>query len=401
MKEDYRMSNKARGTGYNDMTINIPINMHLWNSYEYFDQSDRFHSACYHTHGGPQNGPFIKVDDSMWSVDTPENPHSILALMYYCSWNNQPPTDLRDATVEFCLRGDHLDLKGAQCFFWIHCYSPHSTRWHYTTAHLDISHDSWGDLQAITLPNDPAQWQRSYSSNTDSPASLNLTLRACSSFGFSFIGFSDKVTGRLSLASFSIYAKQGQSAYSADFATDAGNWLTVSRVQGRQVPARILQGDVSIERGNNSLQKNMILNKDDFVAIQHAIPFSYLLFARSKDTTRGADLRNTLLFSAHFTFDLDLKGGAIHFFVENTATNTRWLFREPVDVDRAQFKQVLSDNESCWFRLSGNAGLGAILAGEKGEMGYDYFGFMAVNVTANPSGVCGIHCFSLGPSITD
>ena len=98
--------------------------------------------------------------------------------------------DLRDARVSVHLRGDDLDLKGAQCYFWVHSGG---TRWHYTGRPLKIHHGEWGPPEHFVLVNDESLWHRSWA---PSRASLDALLKKSASYGFSFVGFSEEVTGQ-------------------------------------------------------------------------------------------------------------------------------------------------------------------------------------------------------------
>ena len=70
--------------------------------------------------GGVGNSGYVWSDHTRWSADTPEIPLSILPLLFYRSWLNEDPIDLRNAEVSVYLRGDNLRLDGAECFFWVH-----------------------------------------------------------------------------------------------------------------------------------------------------------------------------------------------------------------------------------------------------------------------------------------
>jgi len=157
-----------------------------------------FFPVAWERSGGVDNSGFIWADDSKWRIDTPENPHSILALIIYQSWVKAGALDLRDAELSVCLRGDKLDLKGAKCYFWV-LDNQKGTRWHYTAQPLTISEDRWGEKQKLVLKNDESLWHRSWSRNPQNSASLDEVLGDCDSYGFSFVGFSDEVTGKFSM----------------------------------------------------------------------------------------------------------------------------------------------------------------------------------------------------------
>ena len=96
-------------------------------------------------------------------------------------------------------RGDDLDLKGAECYFWVHSGG---TRWHYTGRPLKIHHGEWGPPEHFVLVNDESLWHRSWA---PSRASLDALLKNSASYGFSFVGFSEEVTGKLSMDQFELH----------------------------------------------------------------------------------------------------------------------------------------------------------------------------------------------------
>jgi len=109
-----------------------------------------------------RNTGYVWSDDSRWNIDTPETPHSILALIMYHNWVNRRAADLRNATLSVYLRGDHLDLKGGQCFFWAWNLRT-GTRWHYSKQSLVISRGKRADQpNVVMLKNDESLWHRSW-----------------------------------------------------------------------------------------------------------------------------------------------------------------------------------------------------------------------------------------------
>ena len=147
--------------------------------------------------GGVRDSGYVYAEDLQWSIDTPEVPHSILAFIYYRKWNNDGPVDIRDAPLSVYLRGDNLDLKGGACYFWA-LNERVMTRWHLNSAPLTIQNGAWADEPASTiLQNNEQLWNRSWHKDPDDPGSLDDILKECDSFGFSFLGFQSKVTGRI------------------------------------------------------------------------------------------------------------------------------------------------------------------------------------------------------------
>ena len=181
-----------------------------WNIYhynggiEFEERGPDYYPVSWESSGGVRNSGYIWADDSRWRIDTPEEPDSILAFIYYRKWVGGPKLDLRNAEISVFLRGDGLDLKGAKCYFWVNV--PHN-RWHYTGHPLQVSMETWGTEQTFVLKNDESLWTRTYA--LTEPASLDRLLREAHSYGFSFIGFpdSDEVTGKFSMDLFRISAR--------------------------------------------------------------------------------------------------------------------------------------------------------------------------------------------------
>jgi hypothetical protein len=157
-----------------------------------------FFPATWEKSGGVGDSGYIWGDDSRWRIDTPEDPHSILAFIIYRSWVGGQALDLRGAKVSVHLRGDKLDLRGGKCLFWA-LNNANGTRWHMKGAPLAISEGKWGAKQTIVLKNDEKLWHNSWSRHPDKPASLDEVLGTCDSYGFSFVGFSGEATGKFSM----------------------------------------------------------------------------------------------------------------------------------------------------------------------------------------------------------
>ena len=177
-----------------------------WCSYDYHwsmvsGGRNVFILATWEKTGGVNDAGYVWTDHTRWSADTPEKPLSILPLIFYRSWVNEDPVDLREAEVSVYLRGDDLELDGAQCLFWIHGAGG---RWHLNSRPLAISEYTWASgPHSFTLPNDEDAWHHSWPRD-ESSGSLEDILRASYSYGFSFVGFSSEVTGRLSMCGFEI-----------------------------------------------------------------------------------------------------------------------------------------------------------------------------------------------------
>jgi len=178
-----------------------------WCSYDYHasvvtGRGRVFVLANWEREGGLNGAPYISCEETYWTPDLPEKPLSILPFMHYRSWIGEDPIDLRDLEVSVYLRGDGLKLNGGECYFWV--VGP-ATRWHLNSRPIDISMGEWAsDLTTLRLANDEASWHMSWSSRPGNPTSLDECLANCNSYGFSFVGFSAAVQGKLSMGAFEI-----------------------------------------------------------------------------------------------------------------------------------------------------------------------------------------------------
>jgi len=363
-----------------------------WTSYAYLGEgSDEFLPCHYSENGGLNNGAYVTADDSQWTIDTPESPHSILALIIPSTLSVKiPPLDLRNTTISFSLRGDNLQLHGATCYFWVVTFLPTSTRWHYTSQPLNIPEGKWSNIQKITLNPREELWHCSFSL-ANPRVSLCDTLEVCTSFGFSFVGFSKKVTGKLSLSEFTIHKNLNTHlTYSANFQGFKG-WLALSRSQGCQIPAPIEPTDIP----NRMIIR---LSDENYLVLSTAqgVKFMYLVFIRRVDSMRDIKLKNSSFFfvlgvlSRASSTDIpyiSYNQGNVYFFLENTQSNTIWVLRQPIaEGVRMGMLPQFQDDETDWFRLTGTASLSAVMAGSSHEFGYDYMGFMLIGVTDVPTG---------------
>ncbi len=177
-----------------------------WCSYDYHASmvsggTNIFVLATWVQGGGLNDGNYVWTDHRRWSADTPEKPLSILPLLFYRSWIDADPVDLRDCELAVSLRGYDLNLDGARCFFWVHAGN---TRWHFVGEPLSIAAGNWAAPQRLVLRADETRWHRSWTLNEPTALTLAETLRTARSYGFSFTGFSSEVTGRLALGAFAI-----------------------------------------------------------------------------------------------------------------------------------------------------------------------------------------------------
>jgi hypothetical protein len=179
-----------------------------WCSYDYHasivaDGQNIFVLTTWQRNGGVGDHGHIWTDHRRWSADTPEQPISILPLIYYRNWLGDDPIDLREADVSVYLRGDNLRLDGALCYFWVN--SP-GTRWRLTGHPIAIPEGRWeAEPARFRLRNDESLWHRSWAMR---PQPLDAVLAKALSYGFSFVGFSSEVSGRLSMGEFTINPRE-------------------------------------------------------------------------------------------------------------------------------------------------------------------------------------------------
>ncbi len=367
-----------------------------WRSYEYIGPGDVFHPVHYEADGGPDNQPYIWADDTMWSIDTPESPHSILPLLFYIINMPAPPLDLIGSKIQLQLRGDKLDLKGGTCLFWIVSSFPHSNRWHLTASPLSIGQDKWEEPDSITITDTPGHWHNSFCREQTYKPTLDKALKMTTSFGISFVNFKEKVTGRLSLGKFcikSLSKRPPNWPYALQPDKSNCGWQSVLRDTNRQASAEI-QSFITRDDNGNQRKVQGIVCPDNFVMFTTpASSFSYLAFVHTDYSTKGHRLGNAVIIIHLYAFELDLKQGGIHFFIEHTGSDTRWIFTRNIEpmVEKSAF--VLTEDESLWSRLSGKLSLKQIMRH------YDYFGFMIVSSQSTPRGTVCLLDFSIGPNL--
>ena len=379
---------------------NIAPPLAAWKSYEYFPGGHIYRDVRYEPAGGPDGRPCIWADDSLWTIDTPEEPNSILFLLHYRFWDNQPPLDLRNAELGFRLRGDGLALHGARCHFWAVTYAPSATRWHYTGETISVSRDCWGDEVTIRLAADPAQWHRSFAVDPAHPGDLEPTLACCFSYGFSFVGFSEKVTGRVGLADFRLQQEVDPAwPYVFTGQQGAGDWFTISAAGNRQVP---IAAPERVAAGVSALDGDGgpgLYVRGDYLLLGAPFAFVYLAVARARETTGGRDLRHAMVMVRQVAAGFDACGGKICFFVEHVSSGTCWVLKVPIEnLDNRPWCAILPTEPAFWGRLSGTMPLEEVLAGKNGA-GYDFFGLMLTGLQGMPSGTWGMTRFSLGPTL--
>lgn len=172
-----------------------------WQVYDYnggAGTSNVFYPVTWEKNGGVNDSGYVWGSDERWQIDLPENPVSILPLIFYRRWVGLGRADLRDATVSVYLRGEKLDLKGGRCLFWVYSDAG-ATRWHFLASPLVIKNDTWGAKQTFRLTNSEQLWHRSWSYIPNQPGTLDRVLSNADSYGFSFVGFSGEVTGKIAM----------------------------------------------------------------------------------------------------------------------------------------------------------------------------------------------------------
>lgn len=379
--------------------VDVSPSIEMWRAYEYFDGGHMYHPAVYESGGGPEGVEHVWADDSMWTIDTPETPNSILCLLHYSSWKGERlMLDLRNASMTVSLKSENLKLHGARCYFWIHTYAPTSTRWHYVAKPLLIPSGEWSAPQTIDLSATEEGWHRSFSLDKEQVVSLPEALNCCASYGFSFVGFSEKVTGKIMLADFRL-TSEVESCWPYSLGKENRHkWLTVSGRQKRQLSVDDGTTD-PLEKGpDNRARESLITLAGDFCVLNNTVPFCYLAFVRAADATNGHALQGAYFVFRH-SHDLELQGGHIAFFVEHAPSGTRFAYRyifdESITNSAHLYDGILRVDTSNWLRLTGEAPLQSVLAGREGEYGYDHFGFMIIGMRDVPIGSWSLNGFSL------
>lgn len=178
-----------------------------WCSYDYHASmvgggTNIFVLTTWVSDGGVDNAGYVWADQNRWSADTPERPLSILPLLFYRSWIGADPIDLRGAEVSVYLQDQNLVLDGARCLFWVQTAG---TRWHLASRPIPVPEGAWPSQPArLTLEVDESFWHRSWAGDPQRALSVEDLLANAESYGFSFVGFTAEVTGRLCMSAFSI-----------------------------------------------------------------------------------------------------------------------------------------------------------------------------------------------------
>jgi hypothetical protein len=147
----------------------------------------------------------VWADSTRWSIDTPESPESVLALIRYERWDfadgvvetsGAGARDLRGQCATFELRGDKLALHGGIADFWV-MSSTYGVRWH-TTVPLTVTDNEWS---RNVVRFDGSDWRRSWSRNGRGVA-LDSVLANANSYGIGFVKFDGEPSGAIGLRGF-------------------------------------------------------------------------------------------------------------------------------------------------------------------------------------------------------
>lgn len=173
-----------------------------WASYYYWTNGNVFYPLTHDETGGHGGAAAVWADDSMWTIDTPESPHSVLALLSYHRWHFPAEQFFNPSsrTMRFRLRGENLDLKGGHIRPWLlDLYG----RWWKTQNQpvLVAPEGQWSDVQEVVIGT-YLDWTRSF--EISPPPIHAVYTDLIQSWGIGFRGFSAKPTGRIGLCEFSI-----------------------------------------------------------------------------------------------------------------------------------------------------------------------------------------------------
>ena len=173
-----------------------------WVSYAYHGNEHNSGNVYYPLSIGSRdgsNGAYGWSDDSRWVIDTPEQPHSVLALMTYTEWAGCKSVH-GDLDISFSLSGRNLDLKGGRVSFW---FTNGDARFH-TAAPLTLPGTGWGQFEIRIAAEDAANWQMSWS--RDGREGKFDLANGIDSIGIAIRGFENgvKPTGVLAIDDFKI-----------------------------------------------------------------------------------------------------------------------------------------------------------------------------------------------------
>lgn len=173
-----------------------------WAIYDWRGATHKLHPVSLEDRDGVDDSGYAWGDDTRWTIDVPDS-NSILCFLVYDKRRPLFSGDARNAIVSVYLRGKALDLKGGQVYFWVYNFKT-ATRYHYIAHPLTIAQDNWGTRQMFLLDLNPTHWFHSWTGEGYVKGEIDEVLRDMNSYGFSFRGFSSKVTGRIEIDQFFI-----------------------------------------------------------------------------------------------------------------------------------------------------------------------------------------------------
>lgn len=126
------------------------------------------------------------VNSDGWNIDTPEDPDAVLPFLTYLEWIGASPPNITNVdNVRITMRGDGLNLYGGYADFWIVTVG---TRWHLIAPMQVTNSMTHFDLDL------GGSWYRSWTVNNKT---LAQTKASVTSYGISFLGWSQEPTGTL------------------------------------------------------------------------------------------------------------------------------------------------------------------------------------------------------------
>ena len=131
MNQGFHQASSTKRRNRMTLPYSFDDNNEEWTVYDYeasvaFGSSNVCYPMNWESAGGVNDFGFVRADDSQYTIDTPEQPCSILSLIYYRRWIGE----------------DALDLKGANTYFWV---NKPGTRWHLTSQPLNVEQGRWTD----------------------------------------------------------------------------------------------------------------------------------------------------------------------------------------------------------------------------------------------------------------
>lgn len=234
-----------------------------WMGYDYeiIDSSrhDGFTPVVAEASGGWNGRGYIWLDDTRWGIDIPDGNNILTVSTRRTAYNFGP--DLRDATVEFWVRGQNLDLKGGYANLYIY-HAETGTTTHMPGRRFEIRNGEWTRVR-IRLEPDESLWYRSwwraatggneapedltYGGNQgDGFAPIAIALKEVDAIGIAFRAFDEEVTGRLDIDDFKV-TRLVRTCRPGRAASCAGAFLSALEFAGADWRSAVLQNaDLSV-----------------------------------------------------------------------------------------------------------------------------------------------------------